>query len=274
MDWARLDTHEAVWVSVDVETTGLEVADGHRVCEVAAVRGAIGKAPAELDTLIHPRRTIPTDAVAVSGITDAHVAEAPPFAEVAPSILDILCGAVIVAHNAPFDVGFLEMEFGLVGLKLPAAPVIDTTVVAQVLFGLPVRNLAAVTRALRTPHRPKHRAIDDARATRDVLVAGIRKLEGQEVRTVGELVDALLPPGPFDIPLIGSPLPAVREALRNGVDVSLTYEGREGLSERIVRPIRLEARDRHLVLAAFCRTRQAPRTFRVERIVRASIVGG
>lgn len=274
MNWTELGIREAVWVSVDVETTGLEVASGHRVCEVAAVRGAIGEAPVELDTLINPGRAIPTDAVAVSGITDAHVAEAPPFAAVAPRILDVLSGAVIVAHNAPFDVGFLEVEFGLLGLKLPTAPVIDTTVVAQVVFRLPVRNLAAVAHALGTPHRPRHRAIDDARTTRDVLVAGIRKLAGQGVRTVGELVDALMPPGPFDIPLTGSPLPALRDALRNGGDVSLTYEGREGLSERTVRPIRLETRDRHLVLAAFCRTRQAPRTFRVDRIVRASVVGG
>ncbi len=271
MNWPALDIREAKWVCVDVETTGLEVEQAHRVCEVAAVKGGLSGPIEEIDSLVNPGRTIPAEAAAVSGLTDGHVASAPPFAEIAPNVVELLRGAVIVAHNAPFDVGFLETELGLAGLALPAAPIVDTMAIASSVFGLTVRNLAAVTHALQTEHRPKHRAIDDARATRDVLLAGLWRLSDRGLSTVGEVVEALLPPDPPDVPLTGSPFPVLREALKSGADLRITYEGVGGASERVVRPIRLEPKDRRLLLAAFCRTRRAPRTFRVDRILTASI---
>jgi len=270
--WSDRSAAETCWVCVDIETTGLKVDEGHRICEVAAVRGALGGEVTEFASLVNPGRPIPQEAAAVSGISNEAVAEAPPFADIASAAHDFLSNAVIVAHNAPFDAGFLQTEFEQTGLSLPPAPIVDTTVVAGSVLGLPVRNLPGVARALGLEHQPTHRALDDARATREVLLAGLRKLLRDGAQTVGDVVEALLPPPPADVPLLGSPLPAIREALKNGTDVRITYQRGARSAPRVIRPIRLEEYRGSLLLAAYCRKRSAPRTFRVDRIEAASPV--
>lgn len=264
--WAERGIAEVPWVCVDVETTGLKVEEGHRVCEIAAVKAEMGGDVTEFTSLVNPGMSIPAEAAAVSGISDEAVADAPAFADIAAAAHGILSEAVIVAHNAPFDAGFLQTEFEIAGLGLPAAPIIDTTTVAQAVLGLPVRNLPGVARALGLETQPTHRALDDARATREVLVHGLRRLMRSGARTVGDVVEALLPPAPADASLLDDPVATVREALKNGADIRITYAGSGGASDRVVRPIRLEAYRRRLLLAAYCRERRAPRTFRLDRI--------
>jgi predicted DNA-binding transcriptional regulator YafY len=149
--------------------------------------------------------------------------------------------------------------------------VIDTMAIAERVFHLPVRNLAAVSAALDIHPRPSHRALDDVRATREVLVRGLACLAERSIHTVGEAVEALLPPV-GNVPLLGDPLPGVREALRNGLDLRLAYAGGRGDTERTVRPVRLATAKGQVVLAAFCRERQAPREFRLDRILAAEVV--
>lgn len=272
MAWSDRSAAETCWVCVDVETTGLKVDEGHRICEVAAVRGTLGGEVAEFSSLVNPGRPISQEAAAVSGISDADVADAPAFGDLAPAAHESLADAVIVAHNAPFDAGFLETEFGIAGLSLPAAPIVDTTVVAGSVLALPVRNLPGVARALGLEHQPTHRALDDARATREVLLTGLRKLLRRGAQTVGDVVEALLPAPPADASLLGSPLPVIRDALKNGADIQITYQRGARSGRRAIRPIRLEEHRGSLLLAAYCRKRRAPRTFRVDRIEAASPV--
>jgi DNA polymerase-3 subunit epsilon len=264
-DWRTAPLEAAIWVCVDCETTGLDVGEGHRVCELAAVKGTPDGPVEELSSLVNPQRPLDPGAARVSGLSEAQLAEAPLFSELAAEAEAFLAGAVLVAHNAPFDVGFLESEFGRVGLQLPAAPIVDTTVIAQSILGLPVRNLAGVARALRLPSPPTHRALDDARATREVLLRGLSRLAAQGAATVGDLMAELFPRVPSGLPFVDDPLPVLREALAEGGDVRLTYLGASGRSERVVRPIRVEE-SRGLKLDAYCRERRAPRSFRVDRI--------
>ena len=271
LPWPDLPIAEATWVCVDVETTGLEVGEGHRVCEVAAVKGAMEGAADELSSLVNPERPLDPGAARVSGLSDVALAGAPPFSGIAADVHAFLSNAVIVAHNAPFDVGFLEAEFARCGLRLPQAPILDTTVVAQAVLGLPMRNLAGVSRALGLASQPTHRALDDARATREVLLHGLRRLAGRGVATVGDVIESLLPAIPPNLPLADDPLPAIRAALMAGRDLRLTYLGGTTPGERLIRPIRLEERAGAFMLSAWCRDRQAPRTFRLDRIASAQL---
>ena len=262
---------EAVWVCVDVETTGLKVGEGHRVCEVGAVKGRLEGAVEEYAALVNPQRSLDPGAARVSGLSEADLADAPLFGATAGAAHALLEGAVLVAHNAPFDVGFLEAEFARAGMRLPPVPIVDTTVFAQVVLGLAARNLAAVSRALGLASQPTHRALGDARATREVLRRGVARLAERGAATVGDVVEALLPPIPPALPLGDDPLPILRAAMKTGDDLRITYVGTRSRGERLVRPIRLEQKAGAFVLSAWCRERQAPREFRLDRIASAAL---
>lgn len=104
-------------IVLDTETTGLDPAQGHRVIEIGCVE-LIGRrlTGQRFHTYINPERDIDAGAMQVHGITNERVAEEPLFARVAPELLDFIRGAELVIHNAAFDVGFLNAEFGLMKL--------------------------------------------------------------------------------------------------------------------------------------------------------------
>lgn len=120
---------------LDTETTGLYPQDGDRLIEFAALemidRRFTGN---DLHLYIHPERDIHPDAAAIHGITLDQLADKPKFAEVGQQIAEFLRDAELIIHNAPFDVGFLDMEFGRINLpsvKELTANVIDTLAMAR-----------------------------------------------------------------------------------------------------------------------------------------------
>ena len=122
---------EVPYVAADVETTGLSVADGHRVCEFALLRFLRGTVIDSFVSLVNPLRPIDPGASAVNGITDAMVAGAPTFADLLPRILDFLADDPLVFHNAPFDLSFLRSEARIAGGSWPGNLVIDTLTLAR-----------------------------------------------------------------------------------------------------------------------------------------------
>lgn len=104
-------------IVLDTETTGLDPALGHRVIEIGCVE-LIGRrlTGQRFHSYINPERDIDAGAMQVHGITNERVAEEPLFARIAPEFLDFIRGAELVIHNAAFDVGFLNAEFGLMKL--------------------------------------------------------------------------------------------------------------------------------------------------------------
>lgn len=158
------------FVVLDLETTGLSPATD-RITEIGAVKVCGGEVLGELRTFVHPGRPIPPAITAVTGITDAMVRDAPPIAVVLPVVVDFLGDAVLVAHNAGFDVGFLRAAAAAAGVPAPAPVVVDTARLARRVLKDEVRNyrLATLAAHLRAPTRPDHRALTDARATVAVL---------------------------------------------------------------------------------------------------------
>ena len=117
------------FVIFDTETTGLMPDRGDEVCQIAAMRVVKGKLVREerLDTLVNPNRPIPLSSTNVHGITDAMVKDAPDFQTAAKAFHDFADGAVLVAHNAPFDMAFFYRRQAELGLRFDH-PVLDVAV--------------------------------------------------------------------------------------------------------------------------------------------------
>lgn len=158
------------FVVLDLETTGLSPATD-RITEIGAVKVRGGDVVGELQTLVHPGRPIPPAITAITGITDHLVAGAPPIGAVLATLLAFLRDGALVAHNAGFDVGFLQAELARHGYPRLQLPVLDTKGLARRLLRDEVRDfrLATLARHLRSRTLPEHRALIDARATVDVL---------------------------------------------------------------------------------------------------------
>ena len=152
---------------VDLETTGFTPGPD-RAIEVGIVRvDPSGEIVDEWTTLVNPGRDVgPTW---VHGVTDDMVASAPTFAAIADEVLDRLEGAVVVAHNASFDGGFLAHEFALAGVPAPALPAACTLQVARWSgLNLPNYRLATCCEAFGLTNTGAHSALGDARVTAEL----------------------------------------------------------------------------------------------------------
>lgn len=179
----------AVFVVVDLETTGGAPADAG-ITEIGAVKVCGGEVIGEFATLVNPGVPIPPFVAALTGITDALVASAPRLGAVLPSFLEFARGAILVAHNAPYDIGFLKGACARLQVPWPGPTVLDTARIARIaLHRDEVRNckLATLAAHFRTEIAPSHRAFDDARATADVLHALIGRVGDLGVTTVEDL---------------------------------------------------------------------------------------
>jgi DNA polymerase-3 subunit epsilon len=161
-------------VLFDTETTGLNPLTGDRVIEIAAIELEDDLPTSRfLHRLIHPQRDIPEDATRIHGITIDHLRDAKPFAEVADEILDFFGDAPLVAHNAPFDFGFLNAELGRIGRpKLHQDRMICTLVLSKARFpGMP-NSLDALCRrfAIDLSSRTTHNALLDCKLLAEVYV--------------------------------------------------------------------------------------------------------
>ncbi|HYA08965.1 MAG TPA: exonuclease domain-containing protein, partial [Gaiellaceae bacterium] len=176
------------FVVVDLETTGGAAAPTG-IIEIGAVRVRGGRLLDTFTTLVNPGRHIPPFVSALTGISDAMVAGAPPIAEALPRFLAFAGDAVLVAHNARFDLAFLDRETErLTGSRI-ASPVVDTVALARRLLAgrVPRASLAQLAGFVGTSVRPCHRALPDAQATAEVLLALIGLGQERGARTVADL---------------------------------------------------------------------------------------
>ena len=166
-------------VVVDIETTGWLPQEAE-ITEIGAVRVTGGQLTGEFSSLIRPSAPIPAEISELTGITDAMVSRAPLAASVLRAFLAFASDCVLVAHNAPFDLGFLTTACAARGIDWPAAAVLDTAVLARLLLrpdDVPDCRLGTLAAYFAARTRPCHRALADARATADVL-AGLLRLAG------------------------------------------------------------------------------------------------
>lgn len=161
-------------VLFDTETTGLEPDLGHRVIEIAAVELFNGLPTGrQFHTLLDPERDVPEDATRVHGLTEADLRGKPRFEAIAAELVAFFGESELIAHNAPFDYGFLNAELARIGHdRLEEARMIDTLVLAKNRFpGLP-NSLDALCRrfAIDLSARTTHNALLDCRLLAQVYI--------------------------------------------------------------------------------------------------------
>ncbi|WP_300401936.1 DEDD exonuclease domain-containing protein [Nocardioides sp.] len=175
---------------VDLETTGGSAKAGSMITEIGAVKVRGGEVLGEFQTLVNPRTEIPAFIAVLTGISNSMVVDAPPIETALPAFLDFAAGSVLVAHNAPFDVGFLQYFAEEQSRTWPAFEILDTAVLARRIVSrddAPNCKLSSLASLFRSTTAPNHRALSDARATVDVLHGLIERVGTQGVQTLEEL---------------------------------------------------------------------------------------
>jgi DNA polymerase-3 subunit epsilon len=262
---------------LDVETTGLSARHGDRVCEIAVVRSRLDLVQATFQSLVNPERPISPGASAVNHLCDQDVRDAPRFSEIVDTVLSTIQAAVLVCHNAPFDLGFLATELRRTPREFTAPVVIDTLALARQCYTFRSNSLPRIASALGIPTPDSHRALGDAVTTREVYLRFIEDLWQKGVRTLGELLslqggslgEAARPARfPSDLPLP----PTIAEAMEAGKRLYLAYvDGKGEKTERWVTPQEITANGDTLYLVAFCHLRDEIRQFRLDRIIEMKI---
>ena len=266
---------------LDVETTGLLPGMGHRIVEIGAVRLEDGQVVGEMNILLDPQRKMDIQASAVNHIYDIDLVGKPLFHEVAAELLVLTKDALLVAHNANFDAGFLAMEFYISRFMLPLValparplpnPWLCTLELARSYFHFGRNNLSEVARHLGVPVEVSHRALNDVYTTMEILQRMIGRLDKRRAGTVDDLLYAQ------GQPIYAPTLPDVllpveiEEALRNGRQLRILYHSPGGQSDRIITPLYPTQHKGTVYLVAHCHVRRDQRTFRLDRITAAQVV--
>ncbi len=246
--------------------TGLDAERDH-ICEIGMVWGADRAVHGTWSSLVNPGVPMPPSAQAVHGLSDAALAEAPPLRDVLDTVLDRMAGALVIAHHAPMDVGFLTTAARRCGRVLPAMRVVDTLVLARRVLALRRHRLIDVAQLLGLPVPPAHRALDDARATFDAFGCFVDLLDpdGQlTVRGLERQLDQLRRQAPER----GAHKRALEASVAQRRPIQLTYVSRDDDG----RPVRTERtlsvwKVRATKLEGFCHLREEPRIFRLDRVL-------
>ncbi|MCC8028877.1 MAG: PolC-type DNA polymerase III [Lachnospiraceae bacterium] len=175
-----------IFVVFDIETTGFSP-DKNRIIEIGAVKVEGGKVSDRFSSFVNPQIPIPYEIEQLTGIRDDMVLDAPLISEALTRFMEFSEGAVMVAHNADFDMSFIRKNCDQLGMPCEKT-VLDTVALAR--FLLPQLNrfkLDTVAKALNISLNHHHRAVDDAGCTAEIFVKFIEMLERQDILTVDQL---------------------------------------------------------------------------------------
>ena len=177
---------EGTYVVFDIETTGFSAVTD-RIIEIGAVKVEDGKITDKFSTFVNPKRPIPFRITELTGITDEMVIGSPDIETILPQFIEFIGDAVLVAHNASFDVGFIEQNCKRQKIEADFTYV-DTVALARVL--LPALNrfkLDTVAKALNISLENHHRAVDDAGCTAEIFVKFVQMLKERELTTLAKV---------------------------------------------------------------------------------------
>ena len=181
--------YDAQFIVVDLETTGLKPGKA-AITEIAAVKVRQGNLGEEFHTLLNPGRRVPSAITRLTGITDEMLTDQPKVDEIFPQFQSFLGPATLVAHNASFDLGFLNFD----AQRLISAPLLNSSVCTlkiarRLLTGIRSRSLDSVAAHLGVAYPTQHRALEDARATAEIFCIFLEQLAQQGITTLGQLIE-------------------------------------------------------------------------------------
>jgi DNA polymerase III epsilon subunit family exonuclease len=260
---------DITFLAIDTETTGL-FPIMHRLVEIGAVRFRLdGRELATFEQLIDPHIPIPWDVQQVHGITDAMVRGQPTIEQILPSFIEFFGNpdTILLAHNAPFDLGFLAMAVARLGIVFPTHSLFDTLDMTRRLYPTwPSHSLEHVASRLNVANAAEHRALPNARLVKDIFLEMMRRTP--TLKTIADL-GHLSPPLTFaDAPVCAIKAPAGFEALTTAMSeqcaITIVYEhGWQRPTPRMITPrLVLEVHGVAYVIA-HCHRSDAERTFPV-----------
>ena len=164
------------FIAFDLETTGT-VPGVDQIVEIGAVRFNNGSVESVFSTLVDPQRPIPPGASAVNGITDDMVRGKPRIDSLLKSFADFCENSILVAHNAPFDAGFLTVDIKKYEAPAPSGLIIDTLTISRKVFpGLPNYKLGTLVQHLKISSTGFHRAEEDATYCGNVFLEMVKRI--------------------------------------------------------------------------------------------------
>ncbi len=179
-------TLDDTYIVFDIETTGFSSIKD-KIIEIGAVKVANGEIVDKFSTFVNPKRPIPFEITKLTGITDEMVMDYPEIGEILPQFLEFVGDGVLVAHNAGFDVGFIEQNCRYMEID-PYFVYVDTVALARVLLPtLSKYKLNIVAKALGNSHETHHSAVDDAGATAEIFVKFVQMLTEENATTLKEM---------------------------------------------------------------------------------------
>lgn len=182
------------FVVFDLETSGAAPSTGAAITEIGAIKVLGGIVIGEFQSFVNPGHYLSDFITSLTGITDSMLADAPSIAQVLPTFLDFLGSgheSVLVAHNAPFDMSFMKAAAIAHEYQWPEYKVVDTARVARYVLDrdeVPNCKLSTLAPFFGSATSPTHRALDDARATVDVLHGILERLGTHDVTTLDQLL--------------------------------------------------------------------------------------
>ena len=251
---------------LDVETTGLSPWFGDRICQIAVIVTEGKRIKRTLDLLVDPERELSPSAVHVNGLDAAALKDKPRFVEIADELEEALKDAVVVCHNAKFDIQFLDNEFRKLGRTIEFPNLIDTLLLARDYYELPSYSLDQLSQDFHiSANLQGSHALADA-----IVMKNLFFTMADSLKTIDKTLDDLI--GIYNSPAWpeeGIYLPTeLSEAIHSGKKLFIQYIDKDGeISERWVSPREVIGLSDYLYLQAYCHSREADRTFRLDRIL-------
>ena len=269
---------DATWVGFDLETSG-KCPLTAEICEIGAVKWKHGQIVDRFSTLVKPRHQMSSEVIAIHNITNEMVADAPPIESVIQQTHDFFRDSVLVAHHAPFDMGFLAVEFEKKGLVLPKTPVVCSSLFARNnLSGVENYRLQTLVEHFGIDGGQAHRATDDAEACLTVFlkmleqhknsgslnVKDIYKLQGRKLQWYEYSIDYLRQ---FEATL------AIVESIEKGKPLNMVYKGgsRPGVLRTVIPEGLVRNPNGDFLVARDDPQAEQPKRFYLSRIKEASV---
>ena len=214
-------------IILDIETTGLEFKEGHRIIEIGCIELNKKEVGSTYHEYINPSKTLTKDNIKIHGITNEYLIDKPVFEEIADGFLEFIQDSYIVAHNASFDIGFLNYE--LEKLSKPTIlkeRVIDTIKIARQRFPGQQVSLDALIKKLKINtliNRDQHGALKDAKILTDVYLElqGINQIGLELSMAKSEKINLASEPNYASIVLTKEETEAHKEFIKNKIPNSI-----------------------------------------------------
>jgi DNA polymerase-3 subunit epsilon len=255
---------------LDIETTGLSPWFGDRICQIAIVLTEGKRIKSTIDLFVNPERPLSPSAVHINGLDESKLSAAPQFAEIADQLEAALKDTVVVCHNAKFDIQFLDNEFRKLGRTVEIPNLVDTLILAREFYELPSYSLHHLAADFHVSANVQDsRALADAITAKNLFFAMMDSLKPMN-RPLDDFIGIYNSPA---WPEEGVYLPTeLSEAINSGKRLFIKYIDKDGeTSERWISPKDVIGLSDYIYLQAYCHTREAERTFRLDRIIEVAV---